>query len=247
MTDDQVPSTMKAQCPRCDGERVCLIHGHLYLPWDWESPDGRHSQNGGTDHHLLQCRGCETVFYRTSSWNSEDLDYDYDSDGRVVTNPNYQVEIHPKPEEKSSRPDWAWSLEKTDPTLNAVLSQTYQTAEDGSLILASVGLRTALDRACELLGIDRDLPMGDKVKALHTGGWVGETEANTLGVVAEAGNAAAHRGWAPDQAEFDVLLETLEQFIRRAILSGKRALEIGPKIPKRDKGKKPASKKPAEA
>jgi hypothetical protein len=73
--------------------------------------------------------------------------------------------------------------------------------------------------------------MAEKVTALHKGGWIGESEAQTLGVVAEAGNAAAHRAFSPDTDDFQHLLETLEQFLSRAILSGKRALEVAPKIP----------------
>ncbi|WP_166037175.1 DUF4145 domain-containing protein [Sphingosinicella sp. YJ22] len=224
------PQTMKAHCPRCDGERTCDVHGSFDQPWEWS--DGEHSENGQLDHRLLQCRGCELVFYWQSSWDTQSWDYRYNpTTGEEETVPEYTLQTYPAPEKKSTRPDWAWTLYKTDSTLAQIMDEVYTTSEGRSFILASIGLRTALDRATEMLGIDPALPMAEKVTALHDGGWIGETEAQTLGIVAEAGNAAAHRAFSPDGDDFQHLLSTLEQFISRAILSGKRALEIGPKIP----------------
>lgn len=68
-------ATKKGHCPTCDGERTCEIHGSIYKAWDWEDKQYGHSVNGGVDHSLLECQGCETVFYETSSWNSEDTDH----------------------------------------------------------------------------------------------------------------------------------------------------------------------------
>jgi hypothetical protein len=63
---DKAPNpTKKAHCPTCDGERTCEIHGTVYKTWDWEDKYQGYSMNGGVDHSLLECRGCETVFYET--------------------------------------------------------------------------------------------------------------------------------------------------------------------------------------
>ncbi|MGF6782433.1 GMP synthase PP-ATPase subunit [Paraburkholderia sp. GAS334] len=71
------------------------------------------------------------------------------------------------------------------------------------------------------------------VEGSRNSGFVGETEANVLATVANAGNAAAHRGWSPDETEFRKLLEALEQFIKRTVISGKSVLEIAARIPAR--------------
>ena len=224
-------ATLRAHCPRCDGERVCDIHGSFEQPW--EHSDGRNSSNGQQDHSLVQCRGCEQVFYHLASWDSEDLDYDYDEKGETVMTANITKVTYPTPQPKDIRPDWAWDLAKVDHQLATIVAEMYRAYEGGLLILASVGLRTALDRAMEYLKINPGLALEEKLKTLLREGFVGETEAAVLGVVVDAGNAAAHRGWAPDQREFKPLLTALEQFLHRTIITGKGPLEIKAKIPPR--------------
>jgi len=237
---------MTAHCPRDDGDRECDVHGAYDR--SWSEGDEHFSVEGYIEYRILQCRGCKTVFFWKSSTNSEDTDHVYSHQhGDWIEHHIATVETFPAPDKASVRPDWAWTLKKEDVTLSKILNEVYVAAEAGSLILASVGLRTALDRTTEKLGIDPAIPMEKKVRALLDGGWIGETEAQTLGVVAEAGNAAAHRGWSPDETEFKTLLRTLEQFIERALLSGKRALDVAPKIPRRQTRAKAASPDQREA
>lgn len=222
---------MKAACPRCDGERNCQILGTHDEPWDWT--DGRHSTNGQVDHRLLKCMGCETVFYWRSSWDSEDWDGRIGANGEEEIYHPVTVTTYPSPEKADKRPDWIWNVSTIDPQLATILSQTYDAYDAGALILAAVGLRTALDRATEFLKIDPGLSLEQKVKGLRERGFIGETEGNILATVVEAGSAAAHRGWSPDAAEFRTLLTALEQFVGRTVVSGQSALEIKAKIPPR--------------
>ena len=224
--------TFQAHCPRCNGERTCEIHGALDVPWDWS--DAYNSVNGQDDHKLARCCGCKEVFYHKSSWDSEDWDGAYHPITReeVITFP-VKTLTYPAPEKKSQKPDWVWDVSKIDPQLHSILDETYQAYEAGSFILASVGLRTAFDRATELLKIDPGHTLEAKVQELLDNGFIGETEAMTLSVVADAGNAAAHRAWSPNQQEFQSLLTTLEQFVHRTVVSGKAVLSVASKIPAR--------------
>ncbi|MGH8405844.1 MAG: DUF4145 domain-containing protein [Pseudomonas sp.] len=94
-------------------------------------------------------------------------------------------------------------------------------------------MRTAFDRTTEILKINSHLSFEDKVVELTKEGYIGETEANTLSVVTNAGNAAAHRGWAPDRKTFEILIATLEQYIYRVVVTGKAALDLSGNIPAR--------------
>jgi hypothetical protein len=232
-------ATLKAHCPRCDGDRICEIHGTLDQPWSDDSDE--HSVFGQTDHRLLQCRGCEAVFYWQSSWCSEDWDVNFNraTGEEEMTYPS-KVETYPAPEARGLRPDWTWELHKADLTLGQIMGEMYQAAEARSYILASIGLRTGLDRVIKILEIETEQPMMSKVQALLDGGWVGETEKLTLDIVADAGNAAAHRGWSPSEDDFRNLLRTMEQFIERVVMLGKRTLAVAPKIP----AKPPRAKQP---
>ncbi|WHS62263.1 DUF4145 domain-containing protein [Pseudomonas sp. G2-4] len=224
--------TFKAHCPRCDGERTCFIHGEHEEPWSWH--DGYNSQHGQNDYKIAECCGCEVVFFHKSGWDSEDWDISYDPVTReeIITNP-VTVITFPAPEKKSEKPDWVWAIAKIDPQLFHILEEMYQAYEHGALILAAVGLRTAFDRTTTVLKIDPELTLKQKVALLLDEGYIGETESKTLEVVTDAGSAAAHRAWSPTLDGFQILLTTLEQFIRRTVVSGKSALEIANTIPKR--------------
>ncbi|UVM63295.1 DUF4145 domain-containing protein [Pseudomonas sp. B21-010] len=224
--------TFKAHCPRCDGERTCFIHGEFERRWD--SVDEQHPMWGQSDYKLAQCRGCEEVFFHQSSWDSENWDFEYDpkTGQDIAVNP-CTITTFPTPEKKSKKPDWVWDIAKIDPQLFTILNEMYQAYEQDSFILASVGLRTAFDRSTEVLKVDPALSLEAKVKHLLEVGFIGETESETLAVVTDAGSAAAHRAWSPNQDEFQTLLITLEQFIYRTVISGKAALAVAKNIPAR--------------
>ena len=73
------------------------------------------------------------------------------------------------------------------------------------------------------------------VKEVFEQGYVSETARVRLAVVTDAGNAAAHRGWMPDESDFESLLRTTEKFIHRVVLRDHRIEAIGALIPKRQK------------
>lgn len=237
---EESKTVLKALCPRCKGERNCQEHGVVSVPW--EVGDEVNHMWGKDESRLLQCCGCETVFLHIKSWNSElfDIEYDYVQRDQVQV-PIIEITTFPAAEiDQSRKPDWVWEIAKTDPQLHKILDETYSAYQEGLLILASVGLRTAFDRATETLQIDPGHTLDEKIKKLKEMGFIGETEASALGVVADAGSAAAHRAWSPGETEFNFLLTALEQFLHRTIVSGKTVLSIANTIPPRQ----PRPKKP---
>lgn len=226
--------TIKAHCPKCDGERNCAKHGTIYKAWDWEDKYSGHSMNGGVDHLLLECLGCDTVFYQTESWNSEDVDPYYDAMGETQYEASKEISTYPKPEAKT-KPVWFDAMQKKDYQLHNILSQMYVALDNHANILTAIALRTALDRATECLGIDPAKTFDEKLDELRNGGWIGETERDILGVVTDAGNAAAHRGWEPDNQEITQLVSSMEVFLHRAFIVGQAALRIKGNIPAKPK------------
>lgn len=220
MGELEAKERMKANCPTCDGERSCDIHGSLDVRWSQDV--GHNVVWGNVRHRLLQCRGCESVFYYKSSTDSESWDFERDhATGEDVVVYPRATETFPLPDKAGRKPEWMLNLHKHDFQLQAILQETYDAFERGNCILASVGLRTALDRATEVLQIDPGLSLVGKVQRLKELGFVGETEATDLAVVTDAGSAAAHRGWRPEPEEFERLLSTLERFLERTIVNRK--------------------------
>lgn len=191
--------------------------------------------NGATEHLLLECRGCETVFYQKASWDSENTDHVYNRHtGEHDEVFDKTISTFPRPDTKT-KPAWIDGMFFHDPQLSRILDEMYVALDNESHILTAVGLRTALDRATEVLGISAAQPFAAKLDALLSGGWIGATEREVLGVVTDAGNAAAHRGWSPDAKEIRLLVSSFEVFLQRAFVVGKRALSIKTKIPPKPK------------
>lgn len=231
------PTIQSAHCPRCDGDRKCDVKAAYDHSWSEGSDD--YTVDGFVEYRVLQCRGCEVVFYWQKATNSEHSDHDFDPrTGQIEEYYIPTIETFPTPEKRKDRPDWSWELHKYDTNLARIMGEVYGATEAGLLLLASIGLRAAIDRMAENVGIDPGISMEEKIKQLVERGRIGDTEAKTLGIVANAGNAAAHQGWAPDADEFKHLRETVEQFIYRTLFVGEAPLALAGKIPARQKRQK---------
>lgn len=230
----------KTHCPSCDGERKCFVHGTTYKTWDHE--DGRgNGSSGGISHTLLECCGCEIVFYQKSSWSTEECDWYVDQNGGTQGDPIYTKKTYPAPDKKN-RPQWFTRLFSVDEQLLRIMAQTYVAYDGGAYILAAVGLRTALDRATEVLKIDPAISFEEKLDALKNGGYIGDAERSVLTVVTNAGNAAAHRGWSPGLQELNQLIAAMEVFLHRSFIVGTSALDLANSIPEKPKRRPKGSK-----
>jgi hypothetical protein len=231
----------KSHCPKCDGQRTCEIHGRLSVPWSWDDGQG-HSVSGGDDHSLLQCRGCETVFYEKSSWNSENIEYCYDRNGDMQGQAVKTITTYPKPDSKTA-PHWLGLIQKRDDELYNILLETYFAYDADLCVLSAIGIRTSLDRATEVLGIDPAVTFEEKLEALQDGGWIGSTEKDILEIVTNAGNSAAHRAWRPAASEVKTLISSLELFLQRAFIVGTKPLLLKDNLPAKPVRRKPRAKK----
>lgn len=219
----------QAHCPRCDGQRACDVLGEFVDRWGWT--DGAHEQNGIDHHRLLRCRGCEIIFYHLEQSNSEEWDGRIDPHtGEEEIYYPVSTTTYPTPDRPGTKPDWVWQLRAVDLHLSAVMEEIYSACEKDLLVLASTGLRTAFDRATEILKIDPASSFKEKLDELEKAGAVGRAEADSLSVLVDAGNAAAHRAWRPSPEQFAILVAALEQFIFRCFLM-KNTAEVFVKIP----------------
>ena len=211
--------SVKAHCPRCNGQRSCDVHGSYDDDWSWED-DGGHYQYGKNKHRLLRCRGCETVFYHLAASCSEDWEGRFNTlTGEEEIFLPERISTFPSPEASSVKPDWVWDLHRTDSDLASVVSELYDAYEAGLFVLTAIGLRSAFDRGSEVLGVNADATFKDKIEALVKQGHVGRREAESLQILVEAGNAAAHRAWRPTPEALRSLLNLLEHFLHRSFFA----------------------------
>jgi len=122
-----------------------------------------------------------------------------------------------------------------------VLQEVYIALDANTRFLAAFGARTALD----MLIVDKIGDIGsfkEKLNKLESKGYIDSTERELLDAVTEAGNAAAHRGYAPDERLLSSVIDILESVFDRIYFKPerdkdllKKARELKQKIPKRVK------------
>ncbi|MDQ7077384.1 MAG: DUF5655 domain-containing protein [Robiginitomaculum sp.] len=84
--------------------------------------------------------------------------------------------------------------------------------------------------------------VGDKgnflkgLQALQNEGMLSSHERDILNPVVDAGNAAAHRGWAPTKEQLAIILDTVEGLIHRLLVLPKMAEELEEAVPSRGGG-----------
>ena len=88
-----------------------------------------------------------------------------------------------------------------------------------------------MDSCVASVKIDPAKSFQAKLKELKEQGFIGETEHSILTVLTDAGSAAAHRGWSPNEEQTTHLLDVLENFVHRLLVNGQKALEMKGGIP----------------
>jgi hypothetical protein len=235
---NSIAKRLRAHCPTCLGERQATIKGEATDEWN----DSEDHINYRTDYRILQCDGCQTTFFQKEevTADADEAYFDIESDDYIVPE-NRTVTIWPKPIQRA-RPKWVSNFGIRDNELRELLDEAYTALENELRVLAAIGMRTGFDRVTELLGIDPALGFAEKLNVLMSIGAIGQDEHDALSVLTEAGSAAAHRGWKPDQRELENMISVLENFIYRTfILKGAMTMlkaKIPPKPEKRNWTKK---------
>ena len=180
-------------------------------------------------YQVLECQECSNVTLRVRHWNDE-AQWSHDKK-------DYQDSYYPP---IVSRPKPVW-FDKLDEKYQEVLEEVYVALDANARFLAAFGARTALD----MLIVDKIGDIGSfkkKLNKLESDGFIDSTEKELLDAVTEAGNAAAHRGYAPDEKLLDSVMDILESLFDRLYFKPSRdkellekARELKGKIPKRGK------------
>lgn len=162
----------------------------------------------GTDYQVLACRGCGNITYRTRRWSSDEQD----EDGQIYRDSYYPPLVSRK------KPEW---FEKLPHNIQRVLKEVYIALDADSYYLATVGARTVVD----LLMLDKigDVgPFKAKIEKLVTAQHITKEEGDLVEAVIEAGNASAHRGYAPNELELKHVMDILEAILDKLYIADSR-------------------------
>ena len=225
----------EGHCPECGAKRAEVVAQHKE-EYDYGGICG------ATNYSVLECLGCGYHYFKTLSWNSENIDHEYNpSTGKVDTTSHKRIAFWP-PAAKRRRPEWTDKIGFKDRILGSLFEDVYTALSNNLGVLAAIGMRTVFDRASELLKIEPEAKFHEKLSKLKDDGHITETERTGLDALIDAGNAAAHRGWKPTPKQLNAMMTILEAFLQRAFLLEDIGTELGKDVPQKQ-GKSTKSKR----
>jgi hypothetical protein len=206
----------KGHCPQCGADRNADVMGFqrkVYRDENyWEE----------TEYAILRCKGCEQLYVRRDMWFPDSAMAGADT------------AFWPTPQ-KRRMPDWAWKLMLRDTDLHALFRDIYTALDHGLLVFAAIGIRTAFDRASELLEVETHKPFSEKLTELRTKGLISGHQERNLTILTDAGSAAAHRSWRPAEEHVVEMIAILEHFISEQFIFPASAQQLGQNVPPRPK------------
>lgn len=179
---------------------MCSVRKH-----GQEAFGGGHYLDWWSRYQVLKCGGCETVFFRTTHANSENVEYDYGPDGQTISTYNVTEKVYP---EAAAEREPIQGFELLPGQLQAIYTEAARALYSNQPILAAIGSRAILETVCH----DKAAP-GDKlvhkIDGLKSQGVLSPNGAVVLPKLRVLGNQAAHqvKPHSDDQLSraFDVL------------------------------------------
>ena len=148
-----------------------------------------------TTFDMLECCGCHEVVLRRR--------FDFSAD------PEPDVRYFPPPVSRHP-PRWRYRLPSD---LRAVFDEVYLSLDANTRCLPIIGARTLLD----MLMVQKVGDVGNfkqKLKKLQAGGFVSADNVEILDAALDAGNAAAHRGHAPNVSDVNTVMDIVENLLQ---------------------------------
>lgn len=230
---------VKGHCPKCGPKINALVAGS-YVRRDDEEEGSVWWQG---QYRILVCRGCDSAYFETEELFSEDIDHRQDPfTGHYELYYAPKVTYWPSPS-KRERPKWSDEIPVIDDPLSDLLNDIYGALDADLRVPAAIAIRTAFDRASELLKVDPAKSFAEKLTDLVSAGKISMDEKHSLETLTDAGSAAAHRGWRPKPKELDTMMSILESFIHRSFVLQRATNELKQKIPAKPKRKSKPNEK----
>lgn len=226
---------LKGHCPNCGGGRKAFIRAKHTVEHADEG-DGTSASDTGL---ILECCGCERVYFRRDYWFSEwDEVVDHPRTGQAMMERGVQTAYWPS-QIARQRPKWLDAIRERDKSLGLLLDEMYSALDADLRVLVAIGARTAFDCASELLGVDPAIRFQEKLDRLGADGRISIDEEGTLEVLVNAGSAAAHRAWRPKPEELNTMIDVVESFLHRSFIVGDGIAKLKASVPTRPKREKP--------
>lgn len=196
------------KCPTCerDNQRGELLTS---VSKTGEEDCGHgNSISWGLRYETVKCCGCESVFFREISWNSEDLEHDYDENGRTITWANETITLFPEPKKERNT---IRDFHLLPQSIQDIYKETVVSLESGQLVLTGIGIRAILETICKDKGTKGKLV--SQIGQLHTKGVLSKNGADLLHKLRILGNASAHDIKPHGTLQLSLALDVLDNLL----------------------------------
>jgi len=166
-------------------------------------------------YEMVQCCGCETVSLRHTHNFSEE--------------PEPDVRYYPP---AVSRPMPPWRSKLKNYKLRSLLEEVYSALGTDCKCLATMGARTVVD----MVLTDKVGEAGtfaQKLEKLEQAGFVSRQSREFLNAALDAGNAAAHRGFQPNEDQLNHVMDIVENVLQAVYVLQEAATELRKTTPPR--------------
>lgn len=201
-------SKVYLKCPTCERENQRgEILASVVTNGDEDCGHGN-SISWSVRYETVKCCGCETVFFREISSNSEDVDHDYDENGHTISWYNETITLYPEPKKERNTIRDFHLLPKN---IQNIYKETVVSLEAGQLILTGIGIRAILETICKDKGTKGKLV--SQIGQLHTKGVLSKNGADLLHKLRILGNASAHDIKPHGTLQLSLALDVLDNLL----------------------------------
>ncbi|MEX5664635.1 DUF4145 domain-containing protein [Pseudomonas neuropathica] len=183
-----------------------------------EDCGGGNSVDWCEEHQIIQCLGCEEISFRVCSTNSEDYDYDDETNSQYH---NRTITYYPGRVPGSKVIDhWLlpWGI-------GQIYKEARTAVENELFIIGGIAIRALLESICsDVKAKGRNLEL--KIDDLHERSLVTKEGVETLHKIRLLGNRAAHRAKAHSKDQLLLALEVIEHILIGTYIIPERAKAI---------------------
>jgi hypothetical protein len=216
---------LKVSCLSCraDTNHMVLAVAESSEAFD----DGRNSMEGWAKHQIIECQGCNTISYRTTSAHSEDWDHDHFGNMRY----NEKEVLYPSRTSGRTAIIDAYMLPIE---LLRIYEEVISAMNNNLPVLAGIGIRALVETICK----DKQAPKGDleaKINALVDMKVLTPEGATILHQLRTLGNKSAHEVLPHTPEQLGVALSACEHLMEGVYVLPAHAKNMLPKAAERQK------------
>ncbi|PVM89326.1 hypothetical protein DDF62_12530 [Caulobacter radicis] len=200
--EKNIKERKRLHCVNCKRITIHKLEARCMGSWS----DDRALVNGGRSHSIFRCGACDTVCYETSSWNSEDIEYDEDGEARAI---EYTTQ-YPAPVSAH----FNFNTESTPTKLNRILDELLYALAGSKMLTATIGLRLAIEYIVndkECLGSS----LSAKINDLRSKELIDEDQKDLLHRIRRRGNAGAHEAIGMNSKELIAGMSIVEGLLEK--------------------------------